>query len=157
MEHLSEYILSITAAALLCAIAQRIIGRNTLIGSMIKMICGVFLTVSVLSPIVKMKLDDLEFYYQDFKLSADEISGSGITMANNTMEDIILDKTEAYILDEAMKIGLTVQVKIQLSDSIPPVPVGIDIHGDASPYRKSQLCRIITENLEIAGENIQWI
>lgn len=157
MDSLSEYILSITAAALLCAIAQHIVGKNTLIGGMIKTICGVFLTVTVLSPIVKIKLDDLESYYQDFQIAADEISSSGITLANNTMEDIIKDKTEAYILDEAMKIGLTVQVKIQLSNSIPPVPVSVNIQGYASPYKKSQLCRTITENLEIAGENIQWI
>ena len=70
METLKNYLLAITAAAIICAIARSLCEEKTVSGSMIRLIAGIVMTVTVLSPVVKLKFDDLPDLSADFSAEA---------------------------------------------------------------------------------------
>lgn len=157
MDAIAEYVLSITAAALLCAVVKHIVGEDHSAGKIIKTVSGIFMAVTLLSPIVNFSFDNVENYFDDFQVTAQEISENGTQMADDALADIIKQRTEAYILDEAERLGLQLQVEIILSDSQPPVPSSVTVTGEISPYHKNSLSQFISANLGISGENQRWI
>lgn len=156
MEWIKEYLLSITAAGILCAIVKQLIGEKTANGKIIRMVAGIFLTITMISPLINVRFRDVSFYYQDFLDTAESLTEEGKENANKEMGDIISEQTVAYILNEAAILGLDIQANVVLSDNTPPEPVQIGLTGDASPYKKDRLIRSVSENLNISREHIIW-
>ena len=156
MPVLREYLLSMTAAAILCVVSQHIIDNQSAAGKIIKTISGLFLALTVISPILEINFSDLDMDIQDIQNESQAIIADEVENSQSTLESIITEQTKAYILDEAKKIDLNVEIQLVLSDTNPPVPVEISISGEASPYKKKQLNNIISENLGINGEKIIW-
>ena len=156
MPVLREYLLSMTAAAIICAVSQHIIDNKSAAGKIIKTISGLFLALTVISPILEINFSDLDMDIQDIQNESQAIIADEVENSQSTLESIITEQTKAYILDEAKKIDLNVEIQLVLSDTNPPVPVEISISGEASPYKKKQLNNIISENLGINGEKIIW-
>ena len=156
MGAIKEYILSISIAAIVCSVIKRLVGDKSTNGKLIKMITGVFMTITVLAPILSFKMADLQNYLHDFEISSDAITDDAILMAQSQRDDIIIQQTEAYILGEAEKMHADIQAKVFLSDSSPPYPIKIEIRGTISPSSKSKLSNIIVTSLNIAEENIEW-
>lgn len=156
MPVLREYLLSMTAAAIICVVSQHIIDNKSAAGKIIKTISGLFLALTVISPILEINFSDLDMDIQDIQNESQAIIADEVENSQSTLESIITEQTKAYILDEAKKIDLNVEIQLVLSDTNPPVPVEISISGEASPYKKKQLNNIISENLGINGEKIIW-
>ena len=156
MPVLREYLLSMTAAAIICVVSQHIIDNKSVAGKIIKTISGLFLALTVISPILEINFSDLDMDIQDIQNESQAIIADEVENSQSTLESIITEQTKAYILDEAKKIDLNVEIQLVLSDTNPPVPVEISISGEASPYKKKQLNNIISENLGINGEKIIW-
>ena len=100
MEALRQYVISVVAAAMLCGIVVRLFpnGSGKQVG---KLICGLFLAYTVLSPISRVdfsKLPDFSLRYMD---DAEDAAAMGENLARDSMADIIKEETEAYILDKA--------------------------------------------------------
>ena len=156
MPVIREYLLSMTAAAIICVVSQHIIDNKSAAGKIIKTICGLFVALTVISPILEINFSDLDMDIQDIQNESQAIIADEVENSQSTLESIITEQTKAYILDEAKKIDLNVEIQLVLSDTNPPVPVEISISGEASPYKKKQLNNIISENLGINGEKIIW-
>ena len=156
MPVLREYLLSMTAAAIICVVSQHIIDNKSAAGKIIKTISGLFLALTVISPILEINFSDLDMDIQDIQTESQAIIADEVENSQSTLESIITEQAKAYILDEAKKIDLNVEIQLVLSDTNPPVPVEISISGEASPYKKKQLNNIISENLGINGEKIIW-
>ena len=156
MPVLREYLLSMTAAAIICVVSQHIIDNKSAAGKIIKTISGLFLALTVISPILEINFSDLDMDIQDIQNESQAIIADEVENSQSTLESIITEQTKAYILDEAKKIDLNVEIQLVLSDTNPPAPVEISISGEASPYKKKQLTNIISENLGINGEKIIW-
>lgn len=157
MAGLGEYLLTVTAGAIICSIARYIAGDKSTAGKITKVVSGIFMTVTLISPIIEFQIDDLSYFLDDYRSMASEVSESGAQMANSAMEDIIKENTEAYILEEAIKMDMNITVEVTLCDSDPPVPYQVIVTGTVSPYKKTVLSRFISNNLGITQENQQWI
>lgn len=156
MQGLREYLLSVTAAAFLCAIVKHIVGEKGSTGKLIPVITGLFLCITVISPVIHIRLGDIEEYFADFSLEAGVLSTDGYEMANEEMKKIIKKQTEAYILDEAERIGTQITVDVQLSDADLPKPCAVHIQGSTSPYQKQRMSKYISDYLGIPQENQIW-
>ena len=59
MEGVSRYILSISAAAIICAIAKATVDEKSAGGAMIRLIAGLIMAFTVISPVVDIDFGDL--------------------------------------------------------------------------------------------------
>ena len=157
MEGLKDYILSVVAAALVVSVLKSVVGEKGTLCAMMALLCGLFLTLVVLTPVVKMDFSDVLEYFEEFSLDARDVSVTGQGMAEEEYRAIIKQRTETYILDKADELGLNLNVEVTLSDDDTAAPVEAKLWGEASPGAKSQLQRILWEDLVIPKENQRWI
>ena len=92
MEALRQYVISVVAAAMLCGIVVRLFpnGSGKQVG---KLICGLFLAYTVLSPISRVdfsKLPDFSLRCMD---DAEDAAAMGENLARDSMADIIKEET----------------------------------------------------------------
>ena len=157
MENIRQYLLSVISAALLCGIINGIIGKNDAYGTIVKFVSSLVLVLTVISPWTKIKLEDLSLYTEDLMQDAERITQNGESLALSQSASIIKSKTEAYILNKAASMGLSIDVEVTLCESNPQIPCAIQIIGNASPYLKQKLQTIITNDLGISEDDQLWI
>lgn len=157
MSGIAEYLLTVSSAAIACSIAKSIAGEKSTAGKITKVVSGIFLTVTLISPVVSIHITDVTEFFEDYRIEASEITEAGAQMANTAMGDIIKCNTEAYILEEAAELGLDIAVEVTLCDSDPPAPYQVIITGVIPPYKKSVLTQFIANDLGIPQENQRWI
>lgn len=155
MESIREYLLSVSMAAIVCAVTRRLLDRKGTPAAIGKLLTGLFMTVTVLSPLTNLSFTPLQDFTAGFRLQAQQAVKKGEALSNSALRDGISERLQAYILDKAEDLGANIQVQIILSDDVYPAPEQVRIHGDISPYGRSQLKRII-EELGVAEENQIW-
>lgn len=156
MSQMKTYLLSLIAATIICSIISGFIKKDSAYGSIIKLICGMFLLTTAIAPIIDIRVDNFNELLGQIHLSADNIIEDSEAVAIKEASDIIKSQLEAYILDKASMLGLQVKVKVTLNDSDPPSPYSIEIKGAVSPYLKNKLKQIILEDLSIPEERQIW-
>ena len=67
-----------------------------------------------------------------------------------------MDKAEAYILEIAGQLSASVTVEVSVGGDSIPVPQSVRLDGAVTPYAKSRLQTIISEELGISKENQIW-
>ena len=157
MNGIREYLLTVTAAVIVCSIAKHLAGDKSTAGKITKVVSGIFLTITVISPIKEFQLSKIDGLLDDYRIMAYETAQFGADMANAAIGDIIKEKTEAYILEEAKKMDVDISVEVKLSESEPPIPDQVIITGIVSPYKKNVLSQYISDNLGISREKQKWI
>ena len=157
MEGLHQYLIGVTAAAIVCAIAKSVFEEKTVSGSMISLIAGIVMTVSVLSPVVTLKLDKLPELTADLTSEASVAVAEGKDMAAAERNAIITEQVGAYILDKAAAFGAALKVEVLMPTDGDIQPEGVILYGNVSPYAKLQLQKIIAEDIGIGKEKQQWI
>ena len=153
MDGLVQYLISITAAAIICGIAKETADEKSASGTMIRLIAGLIMAFTVFSPVIDMELGDLPELPTELFEEAETVSARGQLMAAEELDSIITDKLEAYILDKAASIGADVQVELRLEDCR---PAGIAVYGSVSPGQRQRLQKIFEAELGIAKEKQQW-
>lgn len=156
MEGIRKYIVSVVAAAVICAVVKLLIDQKSAPGAVVKLIAGLLLTVTVIGPITNIQFTDLSKYIEDFTLSADAAVETGTAYAAENTAVIIKGRTQAYILDKAQLLGADVQVDVILSDESVQRPCSVVVTGNLSPYAKQKLISIIAQDLGIPEENQTW-
>jgi len=154
MAALGEYIVSVAVTALLTGIISGFL-KGTSGEKIVRLICNLVLLLAVLRPVMQWnmrKMPDAAFFFPDGSRLVLDGRGS----SRNALEDIIKQKSEAYILDKAAAMGLEITAKVGLSSDDPPVPVWVEISGTVSPYMKLRLEEMILEDLNISKENQVW-
>lgn len=154
MDAIRDYLLSVTAAALICGAVSSLVGKKGSLSTLLKLLCGIFLAATVIKPAVDLRIEDLSHISNLLPMDAEQAVANGKEMAAKEMNRIIKEKAEAYILDKAMSLGAEVEVTIELENS---VPAGITVKGDVSPFVKSKLSACITQDLGIVQEEQIWI
>lgn len=156
MEAIREYLLSITAAGVLCSVVKRILGQKGTSVSVGKLITALFMLITVISPIKHfLSIDDFNFS-MNFRQEAENVVQEGENFASTSIRKVIEERTEAYILDKAKEIGAEIDVTVYLTEDIYPVPYRARISGDVSPLQKLTI-RNCLEELGIAEEDQEWI
>lgn len=157
MDSIRQYLLTITAAAIFCGVIIAIIGKKGANAAILKLLTGLFMAVTVVSPWTKFDFSNLQNFTDSISADAQSVVGQGEELAQNQMGQIITQQTQAYILDKAVALGLDLVVQVELNGDNPPVPSAVTITGAASPYARSVLCQYIESNLAIPEENQLWI
>ncbi len=156
MEDLRQYILSLIGAALICCVVQNLIATSSSSKEVVHIICGVFMAITALSPIVKIEIPDLTSYIQPFFSTATEISNNAAESSREDMAVIIKKETRAYILEKADSYNMDIDVEVDL-DEERLVPDGITITGSVSPYDKVLLSDFIRKTFDIPEGQQQWM
>lgn len=157
MESLRQYVLSVTAAAMICGIISALLGKKGTTGAIGKLLSGIFLAMVILRPLVNISISDLTDFSDIYSFEAKSIVRSGEVLAADAMADIIKKQTSAYILDKADALGVSVSVEVQLSRDTPQLPETVTIRGAVPPYQRKQLMDVLENDLGIPGENQIWI
>ncbi len=154
MESIRQYLISVTGAAIICGCVTGILGSKGTIGSIAKFLCGLFMTVTVFSPLVDFRLPDLGSFMDSYQAEADLSIADAEKVSHQMKTEIITEQVRSYILDKADSMGLSISVEVSLDDAL--LPNMVIIKGEASPYAKSKLADHITENLGIPEEKLLW-
>lgn len=156
MDAIRQYITTIITAAMLCAVVSALLGKKGTIGALIKLICGVFLSLTIIRPVADVEIDNILTISLPYEKEAAEAVMTGERMMEDSLGAIIKTQTEAYILDKAEALGIMVSVEVTVGEGQPPVPTAVVIRGDVSPYAKGRLKAMIEEDLGITKENQLW-
>ena len=157
VDRLRTYLLTVIVAALICSILTALPGKNSTVQSLRKTLCGIFMAVTLLSPIVDLQLPDLQNYLDAFRWDAAQAVDMGQSVTRESLAQLIKQQTAAYILDKAVDMGAEVEVEVTLSDDSTQVPCAVTITGMVSPYLKQRLSEMIEEDLQIKREDQHWI
>ena len=156
MDGIRTYLLSVVAAAVICGIVTRLVGKKGTQGAVIKMITGIFLTFTLIRPITDISLDSIGDWSSEYHHAALQAAAAGESRTKEALASGIKSRCEAYILDKADKLNASVIVEVTLTDDDIPVPSAVRIIGKLSPYARSQLQDILSEELGINKENQIW-
>lgn len=154
MDEIRHYIISVVAAAVICGIITSLTGKKGTIGGIIKFLCGLFMTITAISPWVGLRFSDEFSFWENFRSEAQAAVREGEVTGAEMRSTIITDQLETYILEKADSLGLTVSVEISLDDNF--IPELVIIQGAASPYTRNMLCSYIRNNLGISGDRLTW-
>ncbi len=157
MEDIRQYLLSVAAAALVCSIIKTLTDGKGTLSSVVKRVCGIFLAITVFSPLVTIDFSDITLLPDTCLHEAEDAVASGTAMADAELQGIIIERTEAYILDKAAELHLQITVDVTLSPQAPYAPCGVTLSGTASPYAKQTLQEYIANQLGISKEAQQWM
>ena len=152
---LRSYLRSITGASLICAIAMKIPIKGAS-ASILRMICGIFMALTLLSPISAIKINKIDPVVDVIWSEAENAASEGENIAQDAMAQLIKNRCEAYILDKAADLGVSLDVRVSLTSQQLPVPQRVVLTGAVSPYQKSVITEYLKEQLGIDGEEIQW-
>lgn len=151
-----SYLLQVTAAGILSGIIKHLFGSKGMIGSAVKLLTGIFMTVIVTAPLLDIRIDSLFDGFDDIQADGIYAATQGENNAKEAMAEIITRQTQAYILDKAESLGAELTVTLYLTDDLPPVPCGAQISGKVSPYAKRILSEYMETELGISMEAQTW-
>ena len=157
MDMLCDYVIRLSATALLCAVVMRFARGTGAAKMMIKLLCGIILSYSVIQPIRQLKLSDFGDIAMEFRRDADSAVQWGKNTSTEAWCESITQGTESYILEKANEWNLDLVVEVELSDDEYPVPVAVSITGNVAPYAKTILSDVISSDLNIPKEKQKWI
>ena len=157
MDSIRQYLLSLVVSAIICAMAKSVTSEKTFTGAITRLIAGIIMTLTVLSPVMTINIADLPILTTDLTDEAAAAAAAGKEMASSEMNSIIIQQTQAYILDKAADFGAALEVEVLMPQDSSSLPIGVILNGNVSPYAKTQLQRIIAEDIQITKENQQWI
>lgn len=157
MRSLGQYILSIGLAALLTAIIGEFSDRKSATGTVIRMVCGLFLAFTVINPITELNFGILEAFSENLSPDATSAVSTGTALADESLQEHIKQRTQAYILDKARSLGCDLEVNVTVGEGSVPVPESVQIIGDVPENMKTELEAVLELELGISKENQQWI
>ena len=157
MNWLSRYLLSVTVAAIICALLTELVSPEKASGKIIKLLAGIFMSITVVTPWKSIQFSDIGEYIQDFNYDAESAADLGAQYRQAELQRIIKAQTEAYILDKAASLGVEVQVEVDVSDGSPPIPCTVRLDTKAlAPYVRERLKTCIANDLGIPEEQQTW-
>lgn len=155
MGALREWLLSVTAAAILCALAQGLIppGPVRRVG---RLTAGLVMAAALLAPLASLRGVEPEQWLESWQ-PQEEVQGLE-EQRDETMKSIIEEECSAYIVDKAAQLGAECQVTVVCSSEGEGVflPWQITVTGDLPPGQQEQLTQQIQEDLGVPPERQQY-
>lgn len=156
MQAIGQYLLSVTGAAIVSAIVLRLLEGKGGEGAMGRLLVGIFMTLTVISPFAELRFSDFSSFLPDVSTDAKAAVAAGGLSAKKALAEGISARLEAYILDKAAAMDVALTVEVELTEDAIPVPKAVRLHGNISPYAKSRLQSILSDELGIQKENQLW-
>lgn len=152
MDGLREYVIRVVAAAMFSGILIRL-AQNSGSKEIIRMLCGVFMTIVLIQPMTGKK--EWESILPEVDRQAEAISAEGTATADNIRREFIKQRVETYILSRAEAMEADIQARVSLGEDC--VPVSVTVMGSISPLNRSRLTQVIASELGIPKEQQEWI
>ena len=152
MELLRAWLTGITAAAILCALANSLMPEGA-VRRVGKLACGLVMLSAILRPLVEVEAlspgDLLEDYQAQAAVQTQELEEG----RNTALKSIIEQEFAAYIVDKAAELGLscTAQVTCQLEGEV-YLPSRVQLDGVLEEGQRERLTQIIWEELGVPPE-----
>ena len=124
---------------------------------MIHALCGVFLTITAIRPLLSFQISDISNVSWPYHTEAEKITTDALQEAEEARDTIIIDQLQAYIMDKAASLGAQIDVEILLTEENNSLPCGVILKGNISPYGKKRLAEILESDLGIKREAQQWM
>lgn len=153
---MKSYILSIIAVAIICAIVASLLSQKSTAGKVVRLLCGILMTLTVVAPLGNISFHSVTDYFDDLSLDANAYVADGKNAAQENFKAIIKSQTESYILDKAQSMDLDIAVEVEVDGNNDSLPSGVTISGTLSPYAKKVMSTYIQQELGIAMENQRW-
>ena len=157
MGEIRQYLIRVTATAIICGIVAAITGKKGSIPAMIRVMSALLLATVLIAPIVKLRLPEFSDLRDQLRIEGDAFVEEGMLSSREALAAIIKRETEAYILDKAASVGADITVNVSLTEDTLPAPKSVQISGAVSPYGKTWLQQKISEELGIPLEEQKWI
>ncbi len=153
---LRSYLLGLCAAALLAAIVMGL-SEKTPVKRVVTMCCGLLMAAAVFRPIAQVDPAQLSQSLARIRMQAEQMK-TGIEVKNRDLvAAIIKEKSEAYILDKASELGITLTADVTLGgDMTYPYPESVILTGRADAQTMLRLERHIEAELGIPKEKQTW-
>lgn len=156
MQGIREYLLCVLVASILCAIIRTLVKTKGTLHTMVKLVTGLLLVITLLSPFEKVRGFSLPQLIEPYSNAANDAVTAGKAMAEEATAEIIKDNIETYIMDKAAYLGMSVSVEVVLSYEPIPHPVSVALSGTGSPYAKNRLSKYISQDLGIPEDAQTW-
>lgn len=156
MDAIREYILSVTGAAIIGAMVLRFLHGKGTAANIGRMATALFVALTVIGPITDVRISDVDRFFPDVSADAKDAVADGEATAKKALSESISQRLEAYILDKAAQSGVTLSVRVELSEDVIPVPVRVYLQGNVSPYVKTKLQYMIRDDLGLDKEKQIW-
>ena len=154
----SEWVRAIAGAALICAAATAITPRGKVKG-VLKLVCGIVLIIAMINPLVNHDLPTMSLDISDYRKQADEIIGSAEEKQNNLSRTIIENELEAYILDKAQSLDISldsVEVLAKWSEEGCWYPYEVKLSADITQMEQNLISNSIEAELGVEKERQYW-
>ena len=155
MDAIKSYLLSVTAAAVICSAVLALTSKKDTTSTMIRLLTGIFMTYTILNPLIDIKPWKLEYISDGIVEDAENLIFQGKKIASKEVSEHIKTTLEAYILDKASSMQVELNAEISY-DHNNGVINGVILKGNVSPYAKEILASYITDELGISREDQIW-
>lgn len=154
MDGMKSYLISVCCAAVLCGILKQIVGSSKMSSGMIRVLSGLFIAICIVSPWKNFRIDDLTQYNPLITAQGDVYAVTGYEITQKKIDKLIIQSTEAYILEKANQLHAQVEVSVNLSED--SIPVSVQITGQLSQEAKEELSAFLLNNIGIQKEMQIW-
>jgi len=149
---MSEYLMRLICAAILCALIDALGGSGTGAG-MRRLTAGIFLTLVAFSLPTQLSLPELqpELFFRE----AEQAVAQGEALAREARAECITESCEAYVWSKAEDMGLEVSVEVTLDETL--LPRRVELCGAATSQEQLTLSEMIRRELGIGEEDVVWM
>lgn len=156
MEEVKGYVMRLVAAGFLCGILKMFFRHDKGIAILIQFVMGIAMTFIAISPLTNLEFREINMYLDAADWNNDGIVEEGVVQAREAMSLHISEMTKAYIEEEAMAMGVNLNIEVEVSNEEIPQPVGVILEGKVSPYIKQYISNKITSDLGICEDKQIW-
>ncbi len=156
MNALRDYLLGVVAASflvsLVCAFPQR-----KSIKRVLTLCGGLFLLITLVRPILHLRIGDLQAYFQQYEMDESLISDA-LQEGQKESARLITEQTEEYILDKAAELGASITPEVALAalSENYQYPYSVTLHGQWTQAQQQELSTYISQTLGIPEERQIW-
>lgn len=157
-EGLREIVLTLVGTAMLSTLALTLAPEGK-VKKAVRLICGLVMVLSVVGALKRLDFSGYSQELTKWRMQSDSLTDT-IEGVNNELErTIIEEKCEAYILDKASGLDISIEKVSVLADWDTEgywYPVSVELKSDGVPTNRQKLEYHIEAELGISEEKIIW-
>lgn len=153
MAGVGSWLLSITGASVLCALADGLMpaGPVRRVG---RLVCGLMLLAVILAPLAQLDLEGGQRWLEEYHLGLEDRTQELERQVDEQMKTIIEQEYAAYIVDKAAEMGLncTARVSCRAEENGLYLPDRTEVAGPLSQEERGRLSQLIQEELGVPAD-----
>lgn len=154
MQALGRYLLRVAAASLLVSLSSAVVPPGKF-RKLVGFTGGLVLVLCIAGPAQELAGWDAASAIED--LLVRQTADFEAESADGILEQLITEKTRAYILDKAESLSMTLSVEVQLAwnDRL-PYPWRLCLRGSGTQSQRQAMSRFLEQELAVPAERQVW-